>query len=70
MGDQRALDAIARLEQALARIEAAAACPQAPPPPDNSEDHARLREAHSALRRSIAGAIGQIDHLIESGGRG
>jgi len=70
MGDQRALDAISRLEQALARIESAAARPKAPPPPDNSEDHERLREAHAALRRSVAGAIGQIDHLIETGGRG
>jgi hypothetical protein len=70
MGDQRALDAISRIERALARIEAAANRPPPPAAPDNSDELERLREAHAALRRSVAGAIGQIDHLIESGGRG
>jgi hypothetical protein len=70
MGDQRALDAISRLEQALARIEAAASRPPPPAASGPNEDHERLRDAHAALRRSVAGAIGQIDHLIETGGRG
>ena len=70
MGDQRALDAISRLEQPMARIESSAARPKTPAAPDQSEDYEHLREAHAALRRSVAGAIGQIDHLIETGGRG
>ena len=65
MGDQRALDAIARIERALARIETAAEQPPPAPAPAHDEDYERLRAAHSALRRSVAGAIGQIDHLIE-----
>ncbi len=68
MGDQRALDAIARIERALARIETAATRPPSPAPLAHDEDYERLREAHATLRRSVAGAIGQIDHLIE--GRG
>jgi hypothetical protein len=69
MADQRALDALQRIEQALARIEAAAFRP-APiaPAAEPSEEFARLREAHDALRHRVAGAIGQIDRLVESGG--
>ena len=69
MGDQRALDAIARIERALARIETAASRP--PPPATESvsdEEHERLLQAHAALRRAVAGAIGQVDHLIEERG--
>ena len=69
MGDQRALDAIARIERALARIETAATRP--PPPPAagvDDEEHERLRQAHATLRRAVAGAIGQVDHLIEEHG--
>jgi hypothetical protein len=68
MGDQRALDAIARIERALARIEIAANRPAPAAAPTHDEDHERLREAHATLRRAVAGAIGQVDHLIE--GRG
>ncbi len=68
MGDQRALDAIARIERALARIEIAATRPVPAAAPTPDEDHERLREAHATLRRAVAGAIGQVDHLIE--GRG
>jgi uncharacterized membrane protein YccC len=69
MADQRALDALQRIEQALARIEAAASRP-APvaPTAEPSDEFARLREAHDALRHRVAGAIGQIDRLVESGG--
>ena len=68
MADQRALDAVARIERALARIEAAATRP-APPLPvhEESESFRRLRDAHDALRRQVAGAIGQIDELIREG---
>jgi hypothetical protein len=70
MADQRALDAIQRIEQALARIEAAASRPApGPPAAEPSEDFARLREAHDALRQRVAGAIGQIDRLVEAGGQ-
>ena len=65
--DQRALDAIRRIERAVARIEAAAERPA--PPAGPSEDYEQLREAHDALRRRVAGAIGQIDQLIEAGER-
>ena len=68
MADQRALDAVARIERALARIETAANRPPPPPPaPEESDSYRRLRDAHDALRRQVAGAIGQIDGLIREG---
>ena len=67
MADQRALDAIRRIERAVARIESAAERPAPPAAP--SEDYEQLREAHDTLRRRVAGAIGQIDQLIEAGER-
>lgn len=66
MADTRALDAIRRIEQALARIEAVDLQPpaaRAEPP----EDYERLRVAHDALRRRVAGAIGRIDRMLETG---
>lgn len=62
------MDAIRRIERAVARLEAAANRP--PPAATPPEDYERLREAHDSLRRRVAGAIGQIDELIESGERG
>lgn len=72
MGDPRALEAIRRIERALDRIETAASRPPPRPAADAAPpaDYERLREAHDALRRRVAGAIGQLDELIESGGRG
>ena len=68
MADQRALDALHRIERALARLEAAdRPAPAAAAEP--SEDYQHLREAHDALRRKVVGAIGQIDELLESQGR-
>ena len=66
MADPRALDAIRRIERALARIESAATrpSPAAQPP----EDYERLRDAHDTLRRSVAGAIGEIDRMLETEG--
>ena len=67
MGDPRALEAIRRIEQALARIEAAASRPAPVPAAQPSEEYERLKEAHDALRRRVSGAIGQIDRLLETG---
>jgi len=64
MGDARALDAIARIERALARIETAGRRSS-----QSSSDPAELtalRDAHQALRARVEGAIGQIDRLLES----
>jgi hypothetical protein len=70
MADQRALDAIRRVEQALARIESASSRPPLPAAASANLDEVRkLREAHETLRRRVAGAIGQIDHMIEIGER-
>ena len=66
MTDARAIDAIRRIERAVARIEAAAATP-APAADENPVEFERLRQAHDALRRQVAGAIGQIDRMIETG---
>jgi hypothetical protein len=69
MGDQRALDAVSRIERALARIESAA---RRQPHAGDGLDAAeldRLRGAHQALRARVEGAIGQIDLLLETGGR-
>ena len=66
MGDARSLDAIARIERALARIEASgrnsslSSCDPA--------ELTALRDAHQALRARVAGAIDQIDRLLESEG--
>jgi hypothetical protein len=69
MGDQRALDAIGRIERALARVEAAATRAQAAQRGDaaaGSQELERLRGAHSALRSRVEGAIGQIDRLLDT----
>ena len=66
MADDRALDAIRRIERALARLEAAASRP--PPAPDAPADYNRLRVAHDVLRQRVAGAIGEIDRLLETEG--
>jgi hypothetical protein len=62
MADERALAAIRRIEQALARIEAASARPR--PAPADSDDLDQLRDVHQALRARVEGAIGQIDQLL------
>jgi hypothetical protein len=68
MANDRALEAITRIERAFARIEALASRP-APEPADGAPaDYERLKQAHDALRRRVAGAIGQIDHMLETGG--
>jgi hypothetical protein len=65
MPDERALAAIRRIEQALARIEAVSSRPK-PAPAADSDDLRQLREVHHALRSKVEGAIGQIDRLLEA----
>ena len=60
------MEAIARIERALARIEAASA--KQPEPRDDSELR-QLREVHQALRGKVEGAISQIDRLLAAGER-
>lgn len=66
MGDSRALDAIARIERALARIEASGR--KSSQSTSDPAELTELRQAHAALRARVEGAIGQIDHLLESEG--
>ena len=66
MADDDAMNAVARIERALARIEAAAA--KKPEPRDDSELR-QLREVHQALRGKVEGAISQIDRLLAAGER-
>ena len=68
MADERALAAIRRIEQALARIEAASARPR-PSAAADSDDLRQLRDVHQALRAKVEGAIGQIDQLLGAEGR-
>ena len=67
MADDRALEALRRIEHALTRIEAAGSRPVQAADSASSEELERLKEAHDSLRRRVAGAIGQIDRLIEAG---
>ena len=66
MADERALAAIRRIEQALARIEAVSARPR---PASDPEELRQLRDVHQALRGRVEGAIGQIDRLLETEAR-
>ena len=54
--------AIDRIEQALARIEAAAERRQSTPSVE--PELRQLREVHQALRGRVEGAIAQIDRLL------
>jgi hypothetical protein len=64
MIDERALEAIERIDRAIARLEAAADRPT--PAPQEGGELARLREAHLALRAKVEDAIGQIDRLLDA----
>jgi len=66
MGDDGANMALARIERALARIEAAAGRPAPAPPPGD----AALAEAHRSLRAKVEEAIGQIDRLLATADSG
>jgi hypothetical protein len=67
MGDERAMAAIRRIEQALARIEAASSRPR--PAAADPGELRQLRDVHQALRAKVEGAIGQIDRLLETEAR-
>lgn len=66
MANPRAFAAMRRLEQALARVEAAASRP-APAVDGGYQEMERLRSAHEQLRSRVNGAIGQIDELLQTG---
>jgi hypothetical protein len=57
------MQAIGRIERALARIDAAASKKPEPAPRDESELR-QLREVHQSLRGKVEGAISQIDRLL------
>jgi hypothetical protein len=60
MTDERALQAIERIERALTRIQEATNRPA----PRNDGELIKLREVHHALRGEVEGAISQIDRLL------
>ena len=60
MTDERAMQAIERIERALARIQVATS----KPPPRDDGELIKLREVHHALRGKVEGAISQIDRLL------
>ncbi len=62
------MEAIDRLEQALARVEANTARARAPEPRDDSE-LIQLRHVHQSLRSKVEGAIAQIDRMLEASER-
>ena len=66
MKDERAEKAIQRIENALARIDAAATNK----PPRDDSDLRELREVHQALRGKVEGAISQIDRLLATAEQG
>jgi hypothetical protein len=68
MADQRALDALARIERALTRIEAASSRARAGGA-ESSAELEKVREAHRALRSRVEGAIGELDRLLETEGQ-
>ncbi len=68
MADIRAMEAIDRLERALARVEANTARAPVPEPRDDSE-LIQLRQVHQSLRSKVEGAILQIDRMLEAGER-
>ena len=70
MGQDGTGIALARIERALARIEAASSRPSAPVPASDDGAAEELRRAHQALRARVEGAIADLDDLIASGGQG
>jgi alanyl-tRNA synthetase len=64
MQDQRALDAISRIQRAIERLEAVTSSGAAQ---RRAEEHERLRAAHALLRSRVEAAIGEIDLMITPG---
>ena len=62
MVDELAMQAIGRIERALARIEAASEKTRGAPRDDG--ELIALREVHQALRGKVEGAIVHIDRLL------
>jgi hypothetical protein len=62
MGDERAMEALGRIERALARIEAAAG--RQPAPQADEGELLALRDTHRALRSRVEEAIGEIDRML------
>ena len=59
---------MARIERALARVEAVASAPApVPAAADNGELEA-LRQAYGSLRDKVEGAVGELDRLIGGAG--
>ena len=65
MADELAMQAIERIERALARIEAASE--RRPAAPRDDGELIALREAHQTLRTRVEGAVTQIDRLLAEG---
>ena len=65
MEDNRSSRALARIEQALERIEAAARQPKPGPAPSGDSDFELLRTKHDRLRAAVQDSLGQLDLLIE-----
>jgi type II secretory pathway component PulJ len=66
MSSERAIEAMERIERAIARVEAAAST--ARPASHDDGELQQLRETHRALRGQVEGAIAQIDRLLANGG--
>lgn len=64
MDEDRSSRALARIEQALARIEAASRRPVPVATPDTAELD-RLRARHNRLRGAVQESLQQLDLLIE-----
>jgi hypothetical protein len=67
MVSERAMEAVGRIERALARLDAVADRPAPPPPPQDDSELLRLRDAHRTLRGQVESVIAQIDGLIAKG---
>ena len=60
--------ALTRIEDAIARIEAAAASGGAQPSAADNAQVESLREAHEVLRGKVQSAIAQLDRLLAQEG--
>jgi hypothetical protein len=63
MGQERVTAALARMERALARLEAVEATAGGSPSSDNAEVES-LREAYRSLRAKVEAAVGELDGLL------
>ena len=65
MEDNRSSRALARIEQALERIETATRQPKPGQAPSGDSDFELLRTKHDQLRAAVQDSLGQLDLLIE-----